>query len=307
MTLKKWVDIKGDFTDALLLGNGFSIEFHKGFEYSNLWESAKYEGFIGDEIDELAGIFSIAPNFEHLLRKLYTAEVVNKHLNINEVLIQEAYEKLRKALIETVRKVHCKHNDISERLEEPIPFLKNFKTIFSLNYDLLIYWMILIDINNKTGHPFRDCFNKNRFEYNWEIYRTPYDYETNRTLVFYPHGALHLMQTKEEIDEKIIAEGSTLLETIIGQWNKDTCLPLFVSEGNSEKKMQFIRRSKYLSTIYHEILPKSGPTLVIMGWSMDIKVDAHILKQIGKGNYEKIAIAVHRKTQKGIETFIDET
>ena len=50
MNLVNWEDIKEDFTDALLMGNGASIEFDKKFTYKSLWQAAKSESYISEEI-----------------------------------------------------------------------------------------------------------------------------------------------------------------------------------------------------------------------------------------------------------------
>ena len=310
MTLKKWEDIKEEFKNALLLGNGASIEFHEDFSYQSLWQAAKDTGDITEEIDNLAKVSGTGPNFELLMRKLFDVIMINNEFDIESDKIKDVYKKIRAALINTIRKVHCEYADVSGRFNEQIPFLKNFNTIFSLNYDLLIYWMMLEinDANEET--KFYDCFTRIRgFSDSYlKDYWQPDSDNNQFTTVFYPHGALHLARNRQGSDKKIYSPPSAnLLETIINQWSKNTSLPLFVSEGDSKNKMASIKRSDYLSKVYNEILPKSGPNLVIYGWSMDEKFDGHLLSQIVNGEYEKIAVHVHRPTTENIEQFIIDT
>ena len=308
MTIKKWKDIKEDFTDALLMGNGASIEFDKKFTYKSLWEAAKDTGHITDEIDNLAKALHTGTNFELLMNKLFEVINVNNKFDIKSDEIINTYKSIRKALINTVRENHCEYDDVKDRFNEQIPFLKNFNTIFSLNYDLLLYWIRIASDNKNEEYQFYDCFTKTRgfsdsyLRIHWEI-----NSENQSTCVFYPHGALHLARDKQGTDKKIFAEGVDLLNTIIHQWSNYESLPLFVSEGDSKNKMASIKRSDYLLKVYNEILPKSGPTLVIYGWSMDKRFDEHILNQIIGGNYEKIAVHVHRPTTENINQFMDET
>ena len=308
MTIKKWKDIKEDFTDALLMGNGASIQFSEKFKYDSLWQAAKDTSDITEEIDNLAYALYTGTNFELLMNKLFEVINVNKEFGIKSDKIKNAYKSIQQALIKTVRKNHCEYCEVEDRFNEQIPFLKNFNTIFSLNYDLLLYWIRIASDNKNEEYQFYDCFTKTRgfsdsyLSFHWEI-----NSENQSTCVFYPHGALHLARDKQGTDKKIFAEGKDLLNTIIHQWSNNESLPLFVSEGDSKNKMASIKRSDYLLKVYNEILPKSGPTLVIYGWSMDKKVDGHLLSQIVKGEYKKIAVHVHRPTTENINQFMDET
>ena len=78
MTIKKWEDIRKDFTHALLLGNGASIQLWDDFSYGSLWLKAKSEGFITEEINNIARSLDTGTNFELLLRKLINARTINK-------------------------------------------------------------------------------------------------------------------------------------------------------------------------------------------------------------------------------------
>ena len=306
MTLKKWEDISKEFKHALILGNGASIALHADFKYKSLWRNAIGDGLISAELEPLAKRLKTGVNFELLLRQLWIAEIVDDHFKIDASEIKDAYTKLRNGLIETVRKIHCSHDTVIDDLRKARPFLKNFKTIFSLNYDLLVYWAIMANEETDDGHKFKDCFLSGFFDKNWERFRTPLQNETARTLVFYPHGALQFVQVKNGTDKKIDRAKSykDLLSNVFSRWKTPSNRPLFVAEGDSSEKMRSIRRSSYLSTVYYEALPRSGPTLVIYGWSMNKKVDGHLLEQIRKGEYTKLAIAVHRPTTRNITDYI---
>jgi len=308
MTIKKWKDIKGDFTHALLLGNGASIQLWGDFKYDSLWQAAKDTGDITEEIDNLAYALHTGTNFELLLNKLFEVINVNKEFDIKSDKIKNAYKSIQQALIKTVRKNHCEYCEVEDRFYEQIPFLKNFNTIFSLNYDLLIYWMILASNDETEIKQFYDCFTPLGFwDEHLRNYWKPASDQNQFTCVFYPHGALHLARDRQSNDKKISVKGADLLNTIIRQWSNNESLPLFVSEGNSVSKLASIKRSDYLLKVYNEILPKSGPTLVIYGWSMDETVDGHILNQIIGGNYEKIAVHIHRPKTEDIDQFIIDT
>ena len=310
MTLKKWEDISKEFKHALILGNGASIALHADFKYKSLWRNAIGDGLISAELEPLAKRLKTGVNFELLLRQLWIAEIVDDHFKIDASEIKDAYTKLRNGLIETVRKIHCSHDTVIDDLRKARPFLKNFKTIFSLNYDLLVYWAIMASDDSKDDHMFKDCFKYQYFRKDWKEVISECSDNRSCALVFYPHGALQFVQDENGTDKKIDRVGSykDLLDKVLSCWKEDSSiLPLFVAEGDSSEKMRSIRHSDYLSTVYYKVLPESGPNLVIYGWSMDEKVDGHLLEQISKGKYTKLAISVYQSTEQGINDYITET
>ena len=313
MTLENWVDIKDEFQQAtLILGNGFSIGIYDKFKYDSLWDEAKKEPTCGEtrkyltkDLCSLANKLETGTNFELLLRQLYTAKIVNEKFTLETKKIEKNYVDLRAALINTIKEIHCEHSEVEDDLNKRIDFLKQFKTVFSLSYDLLVYW--IINLNNrkeKAEQTIKDCFDKKFFCYNWEKYSVSFSNETTpRTLVFFPHGALHLLQTANGVVEKIKSEPlNDLLKTIEDAWlnDEDTKHPLFVAEGDYNEKLRAIQSNVYLNTVYEQILPKSindNHKLVIFGWKMT-DLDKHLIKKITSSKPKEIAIGIHHKENK---------
>jgi hypothetical protein len=71
------------------------------------------------------------------------------------------------------------------------------------------------------------------------------------------------------------------LQQISQQWSSATVTPVFVSEGTSKQKLNAIARSRYLDTVYREVLPEKKESIVIYGWSMG-ENDSHILDALKK-------------------------
>ncbi len=154
---------------------------------------------------------------------------------------------MRESLISAVKGIHPEPDEVDDKMESIYNFIKEFKTIISLNYDLLIYWAIMRGNDKKTEkHKIKDCFNNGVFADNWRKYRNLIKGEKKCSLVFYPHGNLALATKKSREEEKITADGGKLLKTIYCKWKEEGALPLFVSEGTKEQKQKSIRNSYYL-------------------------------------------------------------
>ncbi|MDC4901867.1 DUF4917 family protein, partial [Acinetobacter baumannii] len=134
-------------------------------------------------------------------------------------------------------------------------FTKNFKTIISLNYDLILYWIMMHGNDQRDGHKFKDCFISNIFQDDWSKFRSPIGKEKDITLVFYPHGNLSLDRNIYDEEYKISNNGSNLLNSILKTWSRGKAVSLFISDGTAEKKLKSILSSGYLQTVNDEVLP----------------------------------------------------
>lgn len=97
------------------------------------------------------------------------------------------------------------------------------------------------------------------------------------------------------------ADEKLLLDRILEIWQEEDHIPLFVSEGETQEKVQAIRRSNYLKTVYDCEVETKNDSLVIYGWSFG-EQDEHILRGIIHGGVDRIAISVHT-TSGNIESF----
>ncbi len=296
MELGKWSDIANEFKDTLVLSNGASIAVDTRFDYQSLLEEAKEANLINNSVDEVFNYLG-TKDFEFVLWTLGFVSDINQKLKVETQSAKEAYQKVQNALIETIHKVHPQRNEIEQLLKPIYSFMKNFQTVVSLNYDLIVYWSIL-EAKRELGNHFKDCFVNGRFTENWQRLREPHKADAS-TLVFYPHGNLCLVTDPKEGDYKIIRqdENTILLDAIVNVWRQNSKIPLFVSEGDSKQKLTAIRRSGYLSTVFNSVIPSLSGSLAIYGWSLDYN-DEHILKQLCQ-HTKTIAISVHRNRLAG--------
>lgn len=309
--IHQWEDIKDNFLEAtLLIGNGASVALDPKFSYTSLKEYAEENEELDEDILKLFNEFD-TNDFEHILRLVWHASIINNKLKIADDRTQKAYENIRDALIQSVRAIHSTYDQINVSLPTLYEFTKNFKTIISLNYDLILYWIMMHGNDQRDGHKFKDCFISNIFQDDWSKFRSPIGKEKDITLVFYPHGNLSLARNIYDEEYKISNNGSNLLNSILKTWSRGKAVPLFISEGTAEKKLKSILSSGYLQTVYDEVLPSifstesSGNNLVIYGWALG-EHDTHILKRIlcgrnrsslNNNSINKIAISLYNPTQ----------
>ncbi|MDH5179488.1 MAG: DUF4917 family protein [Gammaproteobacteria bacterium] len=291
MPVHQWADIAGDFTDGLVLGNGASIAFDERFGYTSLRERAQTDGLIDADVksvfDHLATV-----DFELVLRMLWHASKINEALGIDEPRTAAAYARVRHALIQVVRTIHVEHEQVVDRLRLAANFMKHFSTVASLNYDVLVYWAILVGNTEGNQHIFKDCFVDNhRFRQSWNKLREPIPPATKTTIIGYPHGNLAIAADLIGDERKLVVAGANLLETIYDGWSSGNYSPVFVSEGTTEQKLASIRRSPYLVTMYGELLPYMGQSIAIFGWSIG-ENDHHLLDAICSGSALRFAIAI---------------
>lgn len=292
--IKTWGSIAHRYQGGtLLLGNGASMAISPKFAYGSLYEVVQKQGLIGDDVNKLFRRFNTS-DFELVLRLVWHAAMVNRALGVQDDKTQEAYKKIRDALISAVREVHTLYDETQPHLPRMYEFLKGFETVFSLNYDLLVYWTMTYGLNLEDRHLFKDCFVRGFFDKNWNRFRRRIREESN-TLVFYPHGSLALCRDIQDREYKISGQnGLNLLWEILRQWQSEAFVPLFVSEGTEEQKVSSIQKSRYLSTVYNEVLPYCPGPLTIYGWGFGDQ-DRHLLPRMR--GVPRVAVSMYGKSQ----------
>lgn len=291
MTLTPWSEIENDYVEgALLLGNGASIAVADSLHYNSLYEAARDEGFLSEPVASIFEHFDTT-DFEFVLRMVANAHIVNNHLGIVEDQTEGTYNLIKNSLIETVRAVHPEHNNVSGSLTAMSNFMSRFDTVFSLNYDLLVYWAMMHGNARAGGNLFKDCFSAAGFNEDFDWLRQPHGDLDSATLVFYPHGNLALVADLYGTGTKITAGFTDLISEIARSWRLGETTPLFVSEGDHEGKLQAICRNSYLNCAYRE-LSRIPESLVLYGWA-GAPQDNHILRSIKRSEVSRVAVSVY--------------
>jgi Domain of unknown function (DUF4917) len=254
---------------SVLLGNGFSIAQSGGdFSYRSLLDRADIEND-----DPLRAVFKVfnTVDFEEVVRALeHAAEVERAYGDDSRCgkFLEDA-SRVREALIHAVRDVHpsIQFEVPDDQKENCHKFLSNFSNIFTINYDLLLYWVTL------SAGGFADGFGLGAEVNGFRRFS-----ESARCSVFYLHGALHLFLDETRDTLKKIVRYSTILDEISGVIRTRKRLPLFVAEGTSSKKLGVINSVPYLRYCYDKLSDLSGD-LFIFGHSA-AENDKHIYEVI---------------------------
>ena len=298
--IQNWADISAKYDQAtLFMGNGASIAISDSFNYTSLLVEAEKSGNIKTQVAKLFGFFK-TNDFELILRLVWQAAKVNQSLEVKDDATRQAYIEIRDSLIRTVQRIHPSHDAIARHLPKMHGFVKNFQTVLSFNYDLILYWMMMHGNGQNDDHGYKDCFlGEGIFSGNWARMREPIRDKKKTTLVFYPHGNLALSKTLMGADRKILTRGSDdLLESIIDHWKQGEVTPLFVSEGTAEQKIDSISQSRYLGAVLNEVYRGIGESIVIYGWGIG-EQDQYVLSALRDLGVrpKNVAISVYKENQ----------
>jgi hypothetical protein len=289
----QWSEVEYQFTGgSLLLGNGASRAVSEEFSYDSLFEEARARDFLTEAVQEVFNSFGVN-DFELILRRLWQAKLVNEALDLHCGELEDAYVNVREALIQTVRSIHVSYEEAEPHLINIYRFSKKFKTILSLNYDLILYWAAQLG-NRTLGNWFKDCFWYGTFKNDWDGLKGPYK-AAGSTLYFYPHGNLVLKRVGFSGEEKIQStDNENLLEAILTAWVESDLSPAFICEGTKQSKLESISSCNYFERVYFEVLPNIEDTLVIYGWAFGDQ-DDHIIERLEKSNVRKVAVSIYGK------------
>jgi len=286
--LEEWSDIQDEFADSgLLIGNGASCAVWDKFKYPSLYEKAQSDHIEHQLSLEDIKIFEAMDtlDFERVLSDLWTTKIVCKALQQDFQSVHERYVSIQKALVEAIHDVHLPWLSASEEVLRKIrDAVLPHQSIYTTNYDLLLYWSIMTENTPR----FKDYFWSNPGYF--DIKDTKIFGEGKRIL--YLHGALHLVSLPFGLGtRKLTADRRSLLDQF-GQSLRKGETPLIVTEGKASDKLASIRKSDYLSFAYEQFANHESD-LVIFGHSLG-KSDYHLIHAIQQWGNRNIAISLRR-------------
>jgi hypothetical protein len=244
-------------TRHLLAGNGFSIaQGGARFDYLTLLERSGLpdDGEIRNVFRQLG-----TSDFEEVMRALEHAAVIEtaygEHVR-SEMFNSDAAD-VRNALIHAVHEVHpgIQFDIPEDQRTACATFLRHFRTIFTINYDLLLYWVVIHGARgvHSDGFGLGDAIDG---------FRT-FSQGANCT-VFFIHGALHLFLNGQNDTQKRVVTNSTIVNDITETIRRERRLPLFVAEGTAAQKMWKINSVPYLRHAYDQLGSTNGALFILV-------------------------------------------
>lgn len=270
----------------LLLGNGFSIGVHGAFGYRSLHADAVARD------KGLAALFEPDEcNFETALERCGEDS--------------DAAKRLREGLIRAVAAVHPEQalSLSEEQCLSCRDFLEPFVgrgrnpmgTLFTTNYDMLLHWVLSRQGKNH---------GKQRSQLKcWDAFAANGEWNSNgpeACNAFYLHGAVHIFERPQPL-----FPDRTYTRMLRYQWGYPLTkqidaelragrLPVFIAEGNSQKKKARQRDWEYLASAkrkFRTVCRKDlGGVLFTFGHSFG-QSDNHIAEEIGGGVISDVFIA----------------
>jgi len=277
----------------LLLGNGFSIACRPDcFNYGALLEEADFSGL---SVEAQALFASVeTSDFEAVIATLLAAEkIVGLYAIADPDLsarLRTDADCLRDALADVLASTHPDNVGSIEEWEYQSArgFLQHFGHIFTLNYDLLLYWALIQDlepaITNDDG--FRADENDPDAVYVVWNHFQPYDQN-----VYYLHGGLHLFDGGSYLKKVTWKRtGVPIVDQIRAALDEGE-YPLVVTEGTTEEKLRKVQHHAYMARGLRSLVSCQG-SLFVYGHSLAGN-DAHILRGISKGKFKALFVSLY--------------
>ena len=281
-------------TRHLLLGNGFSIACRPNiFVYGKLFERANFTK-LSPAAHKAFGALG-TEDFEKVIKALRdSARLVLLYKGVDlstaSAMAKDA-DDLKQVLVQTIADSHpARPGDILESEYACCrAFLAHFKTIYTMNYDLLLYWVQMHTEEMKSPES-DDGFRKSEddLDAGYVVWEPGQSHDQN---MWFLHGALHVFDTGTEVQKYTwVNTGIPLIDQIRDALSRGY-FPLFVAEGTSAEKLARIRHSDYLAKAYRSFT-EIGGALFVLGHSLATN-DEHYLKRIERGKVRYLYVGLH--------------
>ncbi len=238
----------------LLLGNGFSIACRPNiFVYQRLFEQADFSA-LSPHVKKVFEVLA-TNDFERVIKLLRDVARIASLYGIDPATVRYLHEdsyKLKELLVSTIAKTHPERpSDITAAEYTACKaFLDNFDDVYTLNYDLLLYWT---SMHAEGAFRHDDGFRTSQsdidqgIESSYVVWEPGTSHEQN---MWFLHGALHVFDSGTEIQKYTwVRTGIRLIEQTRAALSNDL-FPVFVAEGTSMEKLERIRHCDYLAKAY---------------------------------------------------------
>jgi hypothetical protein len=277
----------------LLLGNGFSRACRNDlFAYEALFTQAKknLSPSAKKAFDALK-----TTDFEVVMRALKQAvDLIRVYAPARPKLaarLAADADKLRDVLAQAIA---SSHPDRPNKIKDDEfgacrSFLSHFTNVYTLNYDLLLYWALMhTDVDDLTitcNDGFHQPEDGPEEYVVWEVG------DVGSQNIFYLHGALHVFDAGAEIQKYTWCNTGIALVDQIREALANNRYPIYVAEGSSASKMERIQHSAFLSRGFRSFA-QIGGSLFIYGHSL-AATDEHVLRLIERGTVKTAYVSIY--------------
>ena len=287
-----------------LLGNGFSIACRPNiFTYGRLYEQADFSKI--SSTAKFAFEALETQDFERVIKALRdSSRILNSYGGPAPLIAQflQDADGLRELLVQTIAASHPAWPGEIEDHEYAAcrEFLGNFDTVYTFNYDLLLYWAKLH--TPEGALPDSDDGFRTSEEDADAAYVVWEPGQSHGQNMWFLHGALHVFDSGTEIQKYTWSKtGIRLVDQIRDALSRDL-FPIFVAEGTSAEKYERIRHNDYLAKAYRSFESIQG-ALFIYGHSL-AENDDHYLKCIRKGKVSHLYVGLYGDPNSDSNKFI---
>lgn len=292
----------------LMLGNGFSIGCRADiFHYASLFGEADFSA-----IPEARQVFEAlgTQDFEVAIRALENgAGILPIYAPANAAAAQvmrDHVAALKELLVSTIagNHPHVPADIPDDKFHACRRFLNHFLgpdnggQVYTLNYDLLLYWALMHDDEPDGGEPLdiamNDGFGNDEDDPDADYVVWQGETGAHSARVHFLHGALHLFDAGSELKKYTwIRKGTPLIDQA-REAIDNGAFPLFVAEGSSPQKKNKIRHNAYLYQGYKQLTANAQTgthCFFILGHSL-AENDDHILFRLGRGRFKKLYVGI---------------
>ncbi len=288
----------------LLLGNGFSIACRPEiFAYGRLYEQADFTQISPTAKHAFEALGT--QDFERVIKALRDSARILKAYGGPSSLVEQLCtdaDGLRELLVQTIAASHpAWPGEIrNEEYAACRRFLSYFDTIYTFNYDLLLYWSKMHTLDGEqpdSDDGFRS--SDSDFDSSYVVWEPGQSHGQN---MWFLHGALHVFDSGTEIQKYTWSKtGVRLIDQVRDALSRNY-FPIFVAEGTSSEKYERIRHNDYLAKAYRSFESIRG-SLFIFGHSL-AENDDHYLRSIRKGNVAHLFIGLYGNPNSESNQFI---
>lgn len=291
----------------LILGNGFSIALRPDiFHYGSLFARADFS-----KHPQLPMVFEAlgTQDFELAIKTLEAGARLSpmyagEGSDPTKAMIADALA-LKEILVETIA---ANHPDIPSAVDDPKfwacrDFLSHFLgpndgQVFTLNYDLLLYWALMHDDDPALREPVQlqtnDGFGNDEDDPFADYVVWQGETPANKAKVHFLHGALHLYDAGPDLQKYAWVRTNARLIDQAREAIHANKFPLFIAEGTSVQKKTKIRHNAYLYQGFKQLVANAKvakASFFIHGHSLADN-DDHILRRLARGCFGNLYVSL---------------